>query len=117
MTTAHSLVRAKERIGLSSDKAEAFIEKALTQGKRYLDFHTAAERNWLKKQNNPGSYALAYDKYCFIINDDQACITLYKLPTWFGNHKHKHYAGKEQIRHLAKYLRFHDVWEDTFEVC
>jgi len=117
MTTIHSLIRAKERIGLSNVKAESYIEKAMERGKRYSDYHTAAERNWLEKQNHPGSHALAFEKYCFIISDDQACITMYNLPTWFGNHKHKHYAGKERIRHLSKYRRHHDMWADSFEVC
>lgn len=104
MTTAHSIQRAKERLGINPKTAEHVIRNACERGKRIVDFKPGKERDWLCQRCTDGYYAVVYNGYCFILNSQSTCITLYETPGWFGNKAR--YAGKERIRNIAKYTRY-----------
>lgn len=110
MTTIHSMERAKERTGLRNTKAEAFIEAGLTYGKTADSFKLASDRKYLKSKCGDGAIAKVYQGYCFIINTDwNGCVTVYKLPEWFG--KTHRYNGKEKIRNHRKYNRKYGCYD------
>lgn len=101
-TTIHCIERAKERTGTNERKAYKMISLALERGKTSEDF-TSWERDYLQNEAANNCVALAYNGYCYIVNEDGFCITLYKLPSWFG--KKKHFNGKERIRDYKKYCK------------
>lgn len=109
MTSKHSLVRAKERLGLNPSMAEHFIRNAISRGKRIDDYRPGKEREWLEQRNTEGFIILVYNNYCFIVKEEsQLCITLYSLPQWFG--KRKFYSEKGKIRNYCKYQKF-NCWQ------
>ena len=101
-STIHSIDRAKERAGINERKAEKMISLALERGKKSEDF-TSWEKDYLQNEAYDGCIAIAFNGYCYIVNNDGFCVTLYKLPSWFG--KKKHYNGKERIRDYKKYCK------------
>ncbi len=102
MATVHSVERAKERAGLNERKAYKMIDHALERGKRAEDF-SSWERDYLKGECKGNTTAIAYNNFCYIVNEEGFCVTLYPLPTWFG--KKKHFNGKERIRNMKVYSR------------
>ena len=102
--TVHSLDRAKERTGLNEKNAAKLIDLALQRGKT-ADAFTSWERNYLTKEANDHCTALAYDGFCYIVNENGYCVTMYPLPAWFG--KKKHFSGKERIRNMKTYSRLY----------
>lgn len=102
MATLHSLDRAKERLGFNEKKAMKMINLALTRGKTAEDF-TSWEREFLMGEARDEAIAIAYNNYCYIVNKDGFCITMYPLPAWFG--KKKHFYGKERIRNMKAFSR------------
>ena len=103
MTTVHSIIRAKERLGLNEKSAEHLIRNAIERGKTVEDYKPGKERTWIEQRCSEGFTASFYNGFCFILNDNQLCITLYSVPGWFG--KREHYDGKEKIRKAVKYSR------------
>lgn len=108
--TVHSLDRAKERTGLNEKNAVKQIDLALRRGKSAESF-TSWERSFLTREANDNCTALAYDGFCYIVNENGFCVTMYPLPAWFG--KKKHFSGKERIRNMKTYSRLHssDLYE------
>ena len=102
MATVHSVERAKERAGLNERKAYKMIDHALERGKR-AEYFTSWERDYLKGECKGNTTAIAYNNFCYIINEEGFCVTLYPLPAWFG--KKKHFNGKERIRNMKVYSR------------
>lgn len=118
MATVHSLVRAKDRLNLNEQKAERLINQAIKKGKRANEF-SSWERRFLEQECGDGSEAIAYNNYCYIINENGFCITMYPLPAWFG--KKKRFDGKDYIRNIKNYVRNYfcdyiltDMAEETF---
>jgi hypothetical protein len=107
----HSIVRAKERIGCNEKNALKQINRALKCGKTAQQF-TSKERSYLEEKCNEGTYAIAYNNYCYIVSTTGICVTVFALPAWFG--KKKHYDGKEQIRNAKTYSRYNS--RDDFGV-
>ena len=107
----HSVERAKERLGISEKLAEKNISRAIRKGKN-ADSFSSSERTYLKKEGRDGCTAIAYDGYCYIINKNGFCVTVYELPAWFG--KKKHFNGKERIRNLKVYTRNHKEYFNEF---
>ena len=107
-STIHSIDRAKERAGINERKAEKMITLALERGKTYEDF-TSWERNYLQNEAYGDCKAIAFNGYCYIVNADGFCVTLYKLPSWFG--KKKHYDGKDRIRDYKKYCKSNNLYQ------
>ena len=105
-TTAHGLERAKERMDCSEKKAIRTIEQAISRGKHAEDF-SSKERDFLKRLETNNCIAVAYNKFCYIINELGACVTMYALPTWFG--KKRHFVGKERIKNLKAYSRMNNI--------
>ena len=102
--TYHSIVRAKERIGMNPKAAEHFIRNALERGKDKTMFSCEQKRQWLAaKENACGYRALVYNDMCVIISDETV-ITLYEVPVWFK--KANRYSGKERIRNQAKFAKY-----------
>ena len=101
-STIHSIDRAKERAGINEKKAEKMISLAIERGKTSVDF-TSWERNYLQNEAYDDCVAIAFNGFCYIVNSQGFCVTLYKLPSWFG--KKKHYDGKERIRDYKKYCK------------
>ncbi|MGN0487350.1 MAG: hypothetical protein ACI4GB_08985 [Acutalibacteraceae bacterium] len=106
MATVHSVERAKERAGLNERKAYKMIDHALERCKRAEDF-TSWERDYLKGECKGNTTAIAYNNFCYIVNEEEFCVTLYPLPAWFG--KKKHFNGKERIRNMKAYSRNHTI--------
>lgn len=100
--TVHSIERAKERAGLSEKRASKMIKLAIERGKRAEDF-TSWERDYLKGECKGDKTAIAYNNFCYIVDEEGFCVTLYPLPAWFG--KKKHFNGKERIRNMKVYSR------------
>ncbi len=109
--TKHSLVRAKERLGYNEKVAEHFIRNAEKNGKKPEEFHSRKERDWLEKQGSRGCNVIIYNGYCIILTETKICVTLYKVPTWFG--KRGYYDGKKQIRDISRYQRYKDVYSEA----
>lgn len=108
--TLHGIERVKERCNLKSKRtAEKNINRALQKGKRAEEY-TSWERAYLSKEAHGNCTALAYNGFCYILNESGACLTAYALPVWFG--KKKHFDGKERIRDYKKYCRGNSVHED-----
>ena len=104
MTTMHSLERAKERLGFNRKYAERFIETAIQRGQTAGDYNTSNERKWLERHSQYGCRAIAYNGRCLIVSEDEACITIYDLPRWFGQSK-RYDQHKRRIRNYVKYTR------------
>lgn len=100
--TIHSLERAKERIGCNEKAADKQFRLAMERGKTHEDF-TSWEQKYLAKEAYDGCVAVAYNGYCYIVNELGFCVTVYHLPAWFG--KKKHFNGKERIRNMKSYAR------------
>ena len=106
----HSLERAKERAGLNEKKAEKRIQIALERG-RTAETFTSKERDFLERESSDFCVAIAYANFCYIVNENGFCVTMYPLPKWFG--KKKHFDGKEKIRNVKAYARNHRM--DCYE--
>ena len=98
--TPHAVKRAKERRGYNAKRALNWIKKALERGRDYT-FYTARERDYLREEGKGDCFALAYDGFCFILDQRGVCVTLYELPRDFG--RKKPYVGKTKIRNDKKY--------------
>ena len=113
MTTFHSIQRTQERTGFNVRTSERFIENAIERGKGAEAF-SAKERDYLlHKEEQDGCRAIIYNTYCFIVNSDDRCVTMYSAPKWFGK---KRYDGKREIRDVKKYARFYNLFgEEDYE--
>lgn len=113
MTTLHSLERAKERMGMNEKSAIKEIERALERGKTAEEF-TSWERNYLSKEAKGDCRAMAYNGYCYIFKSDDTCLTMYRLPVWFG--KKKHFDGKKRIKNFKSYSKNNiGIYEFSFK--
>ncbi len=112
--TAHSVERAKERANLNEKKALKNISKALERGKT-ADQFSSWERSYLEGECKCGTTAIAYNGFCYIVGEYGQCITLYPLPSWFGNKKH--FDGKEKIRNYKKYCRNNLMSPEQYAYC
>ena len=100
--TYHSIERAKERYSACERTAAKNIHLALERGK-YADSFRSREREYLRNVGKDGAVALAYNNYCYIVNANGFCITMYPLPAWFG--RKRYFSGKEEIRNVRAYSR------------
>lgn len=106
--TQHGADRAKERCNLKSiHAAEKNVNLAIQRGKRAEDL-TSWERSFLSKEANSDCTAIAYNNFCYIFNADGVCVTIYRLPAWFG--KKKHFNGKERIKNYKQYCKNNSVF-------
>lgn len=101
MCTKHSIIRAKERTPYNGKAAERFIENGIARGKTADDFKQKKERAYLQNCAHHNCIAKAYNGYCLIISNTGDCVTLYRLPEWFG--KKRYYDGKHPVRNAKKY--------------
>ncbi len=102
IATQHSYKRAKERMGMNRKTAKRQMKLASERGKCSQDF-ASKERDYLEKVAFGNCVAIAYNNYCYIMDSQGNCVTLYALPKWFG--KKKRYDGKELIRNLKVYSK------------
>lgn len=99
----HSVNRAMERCRVKNVRAaEKRIATALQRGKQASEY-SSWERSYLMDRASDCT-AIAYNNFCYLVNEDGMCITLYPLPAWFG--KKKRFQGKERIRDMKKYQRY-----------
>lgn len=101
MCTEHSIQRANERTRYSGRSAERFIRNGIARGKAAEDFNQL-EGSYLASLARDNCIAKAYNGYCLIISRDGECVTLYRLPNWFG--KKRHYDSKTLIRNAKHYF-------------
>lgn len=101
--TNHGKEREKERAGLSGRRAKRQFQLALERGKRMEDFHSSMERDYLKNRTTDKTFAIVYNRYCYIVSDENVVITVFAVPRWFG--KKKNFDGKTRIRNIKKYER------------
>jgi hypothetical protein len=99
MTTRHGLKRTKERTGYNERKAMCFINNAIERGKS-VDNLAGAEKDYLMNKETGGCRALLYNSYCFIVSEDNRCITMFA-----ARNKKRLYNGKVRIRDPRKYMR------------
>lgn len=110
-TTLHSIVRAKERIGMNPRAAEHFLKNALERGKDKSMFSCEQKRRWLAaKENACGFTALIYNDICLIV-DRGVVITLYEVPGWFK--RASRYSGKERIRNRARFEKYNRTYVES----
>ena len=100
--TVHSIDRAKERFCNNEKTATKNIHLALERGKTADEF-TSKERDFLINTAQGDVTALAYNNFCYLVNSEGFCITMYPLPNWFG--KKRFYDGKKEIRNPRAYSR------------
>lgn len=102
-TTHHSIERVMERRSIKNVRtAEKNIARAIQNGKRAENF-TSLEHTFLSKEGRDNCTAIAYNGFCYIVNKNGACVTVYPLPVWFG--RRQHFRGKEPIRDFRKYCK------------
>lgn len=82
--TKHAIERAMERYGFSEKQITSRACSAFLYGKRAEDFESADERRYLENKARDGSFAVAYNKRCFIYQSCNVFVTTYELPFWFG---------------------------------
>ena len=113
--TTHSITRAKERCGMKNPQTAARnINLALQRGK-CADAFTSRERDYLGSISRDNCTALAYNNFCYIVNEYGVCVTLYPLPAWFG--KKKRFDGKTKIRDYKQYFNYHyDDCDDDYTI-
>ena len=113
-TTLHSIDRAKERCHFKNQRtAEKNIARAIERGKRAEDY-ASWERSYLSKEAYDNCTAIAYNSFCYIINEEGDCVTVYQLPAWFG--KKKRFDGKEKIRDYKKYCKNNAAYVESCSV-
>ena len=112
--TQHSIERVMERCNLKNRRAAInVIRRAIARGK-CADAYNSWERNFLRRESCGCCTAVAYNNFCYILNESGSCVTVYPLPHWFG--KKKRFDGKTRIRDLKKYNKVKQGWEMD-EVC
>ena len=105
MRTFHAIQRTQERTGFNASTSERFIANAIERGQNAGAF-PAKERAYLHRQETKqGCRTVVYNGFCFIINDDCCCVTMYRVPNWFGKGQ---YDGKQAIRNARRYARLND---------
>ena len=109
MTTYHSIKRTQKRAGLSKKTSKRFIAIAIERGRGIDAFYNQEREYLLRREANEGCTAIIFDSYCFIIGNDNICITMYPVPLWFE--KKPHYDGKQTIKNIKKYLRLNNSFE------
>lgn len=81
--TYHSICRTIERVGLSNSKAMKLIFEARENGLTSSEF-PYREKEYLEKKSIDGKVALYYKGFCFIFEEKYTCITMFRVPSWFG---------------------------------
>ena len=104
MITNHSIQRASERTRYNGKSAIRFIENGIERGKTADDFNQE-ERRYLTNCAQGNCIAKAYNGFCLIISEQGECITIYRLPDWFG--KKRLYSAKSRIRNIKHYAETH----------
>ena len=104
--TYHSLVRAKERLGLKAEAAEREIRRAYLNGLDSADF-SPREKEYLCSKELFGATVKVYKGSCYLFSEDGTCITIYKVPAWFG--RKQFFDGKTKIRNPRDYYRHYGI--------
>jgi len=108
MTTYHAIQRTRERANLNERSSIRFIQNAVRRGKG-AEYFGSKERNYLLRQEaKNGMRAILYNNYCFIIGNDNICITMFPTPRFAK----AQYDGKRAIRNIKKYMRLYDLFEN-----
>ncbi len=102
----HAARRARERLGLKAKSAERETVKAFTDGLTAEDL-TSRERDYLVRKGLHGCSPRVYNGSCYIFSENMVCVTVYKLPAWFG--KRQFFDGKTKIRNPKNYYRHYGV--------
>ena len=53
-----------------------------------------------------------YNNFCYIVNKNGFCVTMYHLPDWFG--KKRYYDGKKSIRNIKTYAKNNCIVYDKY---
>ena len=102
--SVHCLERAKERLGFNEKNAAKEIQRATERGKPAEAF-TSWERDFLKNHSREKKRAVAYNGFCYVIDEETGfCITVFRLPPWFG--RKKSFDGKKKVKNLKKYMKY-----------
>ena len=100
--TTHSIIRAKERVGLSEEKARKTIDEAFRKGKRSNEY-SAKQRKYLNNIERNGCIPIIYKNFCFIFSEEGSrCITVYPIPHWFN--EKTFFYNKNRIRNPKRYF-------------
>ena len=112
--TYHSILRTYERAGVNVESAVRMISNAKERGRRAKDF-PARERRYMLAKERGGSYLKYYAGYCFVFNENHACVTMFIAPEWFG--KRAKYRGKDIVKHSKRYARCYpdQMYVDLFD--
>lgn len=113
--TVHSIDRTMERCNIKNERtAVKHLNLALQRGKRAGDF-SSWERAYLSNEAHDNCSAIAYNNFCYIVNELGRCVTVHPLPTWFG--KRKRFDGKEKIRDYKKYCKSNQFYRERYAIC
>ena len=108
ITTIHGIERVKERCNFKNhNSALRNIGLALKRGKR-IENYSSWERTYLINKAYDDCSAIAYNGFCYIVNETGRCVTVCKLPAWFD--KKKHFDGKTRIRDYKKYNKYNLIY-------
>ena len=109
--TEHAGDRGNERYGFSKKQTESRASSALKYGKRLADFATEGERRYLESKAREGSFAIAYNRKCFIYSECNVCITTYRLPVWFDRKEDDCKKAKKNNSKKSFYLYSDDFYD------
>ena len=98
----HSMIRAEKRANMGRTGAQKMIDRARENGKT-PDQLSSDERNYLRSKESDGCRAVFNEGYCFIFSEEGICITLFRVPKWFGSKSR--FDGKVRVRNPKKYYR------------
>ena len=101
MCTIHSIERVNERTRFNGKTAIRFLENGIARGK-LTDEYSQKERKYLESLARDNCVAKTYNGFCLIISEYGTCVTIYKLPEWFG--KKRYYDGKKRVRNIKRYV-------------
>lgn len=100
MCTIHGIERANERTRYNGKAAIRFIENGIARGKTADEFGQK-ESKYLASLARENCVAKAYNGFCLIVSESGTCVTIYRLPEWFG--KKRYYDGKKRVRNVKSY--------------
>ena len=106
MTTLHAIERTKKRAKLGRNASIRLIKNAINYGRCADDFDSMEHKYLAEKESLSGDYALAYEKFCFIISKEGTWITMFELPEWFL--KRHYFKGKQKINNPRKHMLYYE---------
>jgi len=108
MITQHAIQRTSERTGLNLVASARFIRNGIERGKGINSFGSNERSFLLKEEAKEGRRAIVYNGFYLLFSKDNHCVTVIRLPVWFGK---KQFDGKREIRNARRYIKHYETNE------